>query len=60
MSYYGKGFNDGNDEDAPRFVPAGVEPITVIPAGQEDKYTKDGQGNWWLKTDWEKMRIKND
>lgn len=58
MAYYGKGFNDGDDNDAPRFVPAGKEPVDFIPAGQEDKYIQDSHGDWWKKEDWEKMKMK--
>lgn len=56
--YYGKGFNDGDGEDAPRFIPAGKEPVDFIPVGKEDNYIKDVEGNIWSKKDWEEMRIK--
>jgi hypothetical protein len=57
MPWYGKGFNDGDGDDAPRFIPAGKEPVDFIPAGHEGEYTQDGQGNWWKKEDWKKMRM---
>lgn len=56
--YYGKEFNDGDDNDAPRFIPAGKEPVDFIPVGKEDDYVKDTLGNYWHKDDWEKMKIK--
>jgi hypothetical protein len=56
--YYNKGFNDGNGDDAPRFIPAGKEPVDFIPVGHEDEYIKDSQGNVWKKEDWKKMKIK--
>lgn len=59
MAWYGKGFNDGNGDDAPRFIPAGKEPVDFIPVGKEDEYIKDAQGNYWHKDDWKKMRIKS-
>lgn len=55
MGYYGKGFNDG--DGAPRFVPVGKKPVDFIPAGQEHKYVKDSQGNYWKKEDWNKMKM---
>lgn len=58
MAYYGKGFNDGVDDDVPRFIPHGNTPVDFIPVGQEDKYIQDNYGNWWSKSDWEKMRLK--
>jgi len=58
MAYYGKGFNDGNEDDAPRFIPVGKKPVDFIPAGKEDEYIKDSEGNYWEKEDWEKMKIK--
>ncbi len=59
MPYYGKGYNDGNGDDAPRFIPAGKEPVEFIPYGREKEYVKDSQGRYWKREDWEKMRIKN-
>jgi nitrous oxidase accessory protein NosD len=54
-----KQYNDGDGLDAPRFIPVGKEPVKFIPVGKkDDDYMKDSQGNYWLKTDWEKMRIK--
>jgi hypothetical protein len=53
-----KNFNDGDDNDAPRFIPAGKEPVDFIPVGKEDDYIKDAEGNYWHKDDWKKMRIK--
>lgn len=53
-----KYFNDGDDEDAPRFIPVDKKPIDFIPVGNEDKYIQDTQENWWLNEDWEKMQIK--
>jgi hypothetical protein len=58
MPYYGKGFNDGDDNDAPRFIPVGKEPVDFIPAGKEDEYIKDSQGSYWKKDDWKDMQIK--
>ena len=58
MAYYGKGFNDGDGEDAPRFIPAVKKPIDFIAVGKEKDFVKDSQGNYWKKSDWEKMRIK--
>ena len=58
MAYYGKGFNDGDDNDTPRFIPEGKKPVDFIPVGQEDNYVKDEQGNYWKKDDWDKMKIK--
>ena len=46
-----KKFNDGTDDDAPRFIPAGKEPVEFIPVGHEDEYVTDGQGNAWRKED---------
>ena len=57
MPYYGKGFNDGDGDDAPRFIPVGKEPVDFIPVGCEDNYVKDGQGNYWKRSDWAKMRM---
>ena len=56
--YFGKGFNDGADDDAPRFIPVGARPVDFIPVGKEDEYHKDSQGNYWTKEQWEKMRMK--
>ena len=53
-----KSYNDGNGFYAPRFIPAGKTPVTFIQAGKEDEYIKDLQGNYWKKSDWEKMKIK--
>ena len=47
--FYGKGFNDGDGDDAPRFIPVGKEPVDFIPIGQEDKFVRDSQGNYWKK-----------
>ena len=58
MPWYGKGYNDGCGNDAPRCIPAGKEPVEFIPVGREDEYVQDGQGIYWRKDDWEKMRIK--
>ncbi len=58
MPYYGKGFNDGDDNDSPRFIPAGKRPVDFIPAGKEHEYTKDSTGNWWKKKDWDDMKMK--
>jgi hypothetical protein len=55
--WYDKGFNDGDRDDAPRFIPAGKEPVDFIPAGREDEYVRDSQGNTWKKEDWNKMKI---
>jgi hypothetical protein len=52
-----KTFNDGDGDDAPRFIPVGKKPVDFIPAGKEDEYVKDGQGNFWKKEDWKKMRL---
>jgi len=52
-----KYFNDGNDKDSPRFIPAGKRPIDFIPAGKEDDYVRDSRGNLWKKEDWEKMKL---
>jgi hypothetical protein len=57
MPWYGKGYNDGDGDDALRFIPVGKEPVSFIPVGHEDEYVQDGQGNWWKKEDWKKMRI---
>ncbi len=57
MAYYGKGFNDGDNNDSPRFIPYGKEPVDFIPVGMDDNYIKDFQGNWWKKDDWNKMKI---
>ena len=56
--WYGKGFNDGEDNNAPRFIPAGKKPVNFISAGHEDEYIRDSNGNIWSKNDWEEMRIK--
>jgi len=53
-----KYFNDGDGNDAPRFIPAGKKPVDCIPVGEEKKYTKDSNGDWWKKEDWEKMKLK--
>lgn len=53
-----KYFNDGDGDDAPRFIPAGKKSIDSIPVGKEKEYIKDAHGDWWKKSDWEKMRIK--
>ncbi len=58
MPYFGKGFNDGDGDDAPRWIPAGKKPVDSIPAGKGKDYVQDSSGNWWKKEDWEKMRIK--
>lgn len=58
MSWYDKGFNDGDDNDAPRFVPVGKKPVDFIPAGKEHEYIKDSNGNFWKKEDWKKMKMK--
>jgi hypothetical protein len=55
--YFGKGFNDGDGDDAPRFIPAGKEPVDFIPVGHEAEYIRDGSGNYWSKEDWRKMRM---
>ena len=57
MGFYSKGFNDGDDDDSPRFIPEGVKPVTFIPVGKEDDYIKDSRGNWWKKVDWARMKI---
>lgn len=54
-----KYFNDGEGEDALRFIPAGKKPVDFIPAGKEKDYVKDSHGDYWKKEDWKKMRIKN-
>lgn len=56
--YYGKGFNDGDDSNTPRFIPVGKKPVEAIPVGKENEYIKDSFGNWWHKEDWERMKIK--
>ena len=53
-----KHFNDGDDNDSPRFIPVGKEPVDFISVGQEDKYVKDAHVDWWKKEDWKKMKIK--
>jgi hypothetical protein len=58
MVWYGKEYNDGDDIYAPRFIPEGKKPLDFIPAGHEDEYIKDVEGNIWSKKDWEEMRIK--
>lgn len=55
MSWYGKGFNDG--EDSPRFIPAGKESVDFIPVGKEDEYVEDANGDWWKKEDWDRMKM---
>lgn len=50
-----KNFNDG--DDAPRFIPAGKEPVDFIPSGHEDEYIEDHQGDSWKKEDWKRMAI---
>lgn len=55
--WYGKTFNDGNDNDAPRFIPVGKKPVTFIPVGKEKDYYEDDEGNMWKKEDWEKFKM---
>lgn len=57
MAWYGKGFNDGNDSETPRFIPAGKEPVDFIPVGKEDNYVQDSQGDWWESDDWDDMMV---
>jgi hypothetical protein len=57
--WYGKGFNDGDDIDAPRFIPVEAKPYSgFIPVGHENDFVTDSRGNVWTKKDWEEMRIK--
>jgi hypothetical protein len=53
-----KRYNDGDDIYAPRFIPEGKRPLDFIPAGHEDEYITDSNGDVWSKKDWEEMRIK--
>jgi len=57
IMWYGKTFNDGNDNDAPRFIPVGKKPVTFIPVGKEKDYYEDDEGNMWKKEDWEKFKM---
>ena len=52
-----KKYNDGNGDDAPRFIPLGKKPVDFIPVGRDNDYIKDSNGDYWKKSDWKKMRM---